>query len=125
MKKANTARSKKAKGKALEAWLASELRRSGADKTAQPMPLSGALTFFKSDIRTSLPYSFECKNQETTSVWSWYEQAKRDATGIEKPIVIFKRNYSPPMALLSAEDLVQMIAEIKQYYDILDARSKT
>ena len=119
MKKANTARSKKAKGKALESWLASELRKSGADPTAQPMPLSGALTFFKSDIRTRLPYSFECKNQENTKVWEWYEQASRDATGLEKPIVVFKRNYSEPMALLSASDLVQMIAEIQQYYDIL------
>lgn len=117
MKKANTHASKKAKGKSLETWLASELRRSGADPEARPMPMSGALTFFKSDIRTNLPYSFECKNQENTSVWSWYEQAQNDASGIEKPIVIFKRNYSQPMALLSASDLIDLITEVKQYHD--------
>lgn len=117
MRKANTHASKKQKGKALESWVASELRRTKADPDARPMPLSGALTFFKGDIRTSLPYSFECKNQETTKVWSWYEQAKADASGIEKPIVIFKRNYSQPMALLSAEDLINLIAEVQEYHD--------
>jgi hypothetical protein len=122
MRKANTHGSKKAKGRALESWLAGELRKSGADPTAQPMPLSGALTFFKSDIRTKLPYSFECKNQENTKVWEWYEQAQRDAGAMEKPVVIFKRNYSQPMALLSAADLVQMIAEIQQYYDIISKK---
>lgn len=124
MKKANTAKSKKAKGRSLEAWFAAELRKSGADPKAQPMPLSGAMAFFKSDIHTRLPYSFECKNQENTSVWQWYEQAKRDAGGNEKPVVIFKRNYSPAMALLSAEDFVQMVAEIEQYYAILSERNK-
>lgn len=122
MRKANTHSSKKAKGRALEAWLAGELRKTGADPTAQPMPLSGALTFFKSDIRTKLPYSFECKNQENTKVWEWYEQAKKDAGALEKPVVVFKRNYSQPMALLAAEDLVQMIAEIAQYYDIISKK---
>lgn len=117
MKKANKHASKKAKGKSLENWLASELRRTGADTEARPMPMSGALTFFKSDIRTSLPYSFECKNQETTKVYQWYEQAKADAGAMEKPIVIFKRNYSQPMALLSASDLIDLITEVKQYHD--------
>jgi hypothetical protein len=122
VRKANTHSSKKAKGKALESWLAGELRKSGADPTAQPMPLSGAMTFFKSDIRTKLPYSFECKNQENTKVWEWYEQAKKDAGSLEKPVVVFKRNYSQPMALLAAQDLVQMIAEIAQYYDIISKK---
>ena len=51
-----------------------------------------------------------------------YEQAKKDAGSLEKPIVVFKRNYSQPMALLAAEDLVQMIAEIAQYYDIISKK---
>lgn len=98
------AKSAKAKGSRLEQWVASELRRTGADKDAKRMPGSGAFQFFKSDIHTRLPYSFECKNQETTKVWEWYEQASRDASGLEKPVVIFSRNHSQPMALLSAAD---------------------
>lgn len=107
------AKSAKAKGARLENWVASELRSSGADKDAKRMPGSGAFQFFKGDIYTKLPYSFECKNQETAKVWDWYEQARRDASGLEKPIVIFSRNHSQPMALLSAKDLIDLIAEIE------------
>lgn len=116
MRKAHTARSKKAKGRALEQWLAAELRRTGADPNARAMPLSGAIAHFKSDIYTKLPYSFECKSQETTKVWTWYEQA-RTQTGLnETPVVVFKRNYSPPLALLSAADFINMVAEIVDLY---------
>lgn len=115
MKKANTAKSKKAKGKNLELWLASELRRTKADSNARAMPGSGAFTHFKSDIYTKLPYSFECKSQETTKVWDWYSQANSQAGMMETPIVVFKRNYSEPMALLSARDLIGIIAELEDY----------
>lgn len=113
---ANNARTRKAKGSKLEHWLAAELRRTGADPGARRMPMSGALAHFKSDIFTKLPYAFECKNQENTKVWEWYEQAKEQKSGLEKPIVVFKRNYSEPMALLSAADLIDMIAEIQDLY---------
>lgn len=121
---ANTPRSKKAKGTKLETWLASELRRSGADENARRMPLSGAMAHFKSDIFTKLPYAFECKSQENTKVWEWYEQAKAQTSGLEKPVVIFKRNYSEPMALLSAADLIDMIAEIENLWSDLQKRRK-
>lgn len=120
MKKANTAKSKKAKGKALENWLASELRRTKSDEKARAMPGSGAFTHFKSDIYTKLPYSFECKSQETTKVWEWYVQAQSQASNMEAPVVVFKRNYSQPMALLSASDFINMIAEIEDLKRILD-----
>lgn len=114
---ANNARTRKAKGSKLETWLASELRRTGADPGARRMPLSGAMAHFKSDIFTKLPYAFECKNQENTKVWEWYEQAKEQTSGLEKPVVVFKRNYSEPMALLSAADLIDMMAEIVQLWE--------
>lgn len=123
MKKANTAKSKKAKGKALENWLASELRRTGADDKARAMPGSGSFTHFKSDIYTKLPYSFECKSQETTKVWEWYVQAQSQAGNMEAPVVVFKRNYSQPMALLSASDFINMVAEIEDLKRILDNRT--
>ena len=119
MRRANTAKSKKQKGHSLELWVASKLRSSGADENAKAMPGSGAFAHFKSDIYTKLRYSFECKNQETAKVWDWYEQAKGDATGLDVPVVIFKRNYSQPMALLSAEDFINMVAEIEGLWEDL------
>lgn len=118
MKKANTHASKRSKGKALENWLAGRLRSLGIDKSARSMPGSGAFSHFKSDIYTSLPYSFECKNQENTKVWEWYEQARSDAGMNKTPIVVFKRNYSPPMALLQADDLLDMLLELKQLREL-------
>ena len=119
MKKANTAKSKKAKGKVLENWVAAHLRSSGADVGARAMPGSGAYTHFKSDVYTKLRYSFECKSQETTKVWDWYAQAESQASGVEIPVVIFKRNYSQPMALLTAENFLNMVAEIETLWEDL------
>jgi len=107
------AKSAKAKGKRLEQWTASQLRHHGID--AKVMPGSGAFTHFKSDIYANIPFSFECKNQETTKVWEWYEQAKGDAGMAKLPVVIFKRNLSQPMALMSAEDLIGIIGEVEDY----------
>lgn len=123
MRKANTAKSRRQKGKNLENWLASELRRTKADEKARAMPGSGSFTHFKSDIYTKLPYSFECKSQETTKVWEWYVQAQSQAGNMEAPVVVFKRNYSQPMALLSASDFINMVAEIEDLKRILDNRT--
>lgn len=112
------AKSAKAKGARLENWVAAELRHHGID--AKRMPGSGAFTHFKSDIYANIPYSFECKNQETTKVWEWYEQAKRDAGLNKKPIVVFSRNHSQPMALLSAKDLLAMIGELEDLLKTLN-----
>lgn len=106
------AKSAKAKGDRLENWVASELRKQGID--AKRMPGSGSFNHFKSDIYANIPYSFECKNQETTKVWEWYEQAKKDAGMNKKPIVVFSRNHSQPMALLSAYDLIAIIGELEE-----------
>jgi len=78
------AKSAKAKGKKLEQWTASQLRHHGIE--ARVMPGSGAFTHFKSDIYAPIPYSFECKNQETTKVWEWYEQSRSDAGMNKKPV---------------------------------------
>lgn len=111
--------SKKAKGKALEKWVASELRRSGADPDAQPMPLSGALQFFKGDIRTRLGYHIECKNQETWKPKEWLRIAESQRGQNEVPLVIMKSNFEQPVALLPAADLINLIAELEGTWDTI------
>lgn len=108
------AKSAKAKGHRLELWTASELRKHGIE--AKAMPGSGAFTHFKSDIYANIPYSFECKNQEVAKPWEWYRQAQADAGQSKKPVVIFSRNHSQPMALLSAEHLIAMIGELEDLW---------
>lgn len=110
------AASAKQKGKRLEQKIAGMFRSAGLD--CRVMPGSGAFTHFKGDLyMPGLAYHAECKNQETTKVWEWFEQARTQAGMNKKPIVFFSRNRSEPMALLSAHDLINMIAEIEDLWD--------
>lgn len=107
---ANTAGSKKAKGKRLEIDVAKSLRDAGLDPDAKRMVLSGAAYGFESDIWTNLPIKIECKNQETWSPMEFYEQAKEAAGTTDIPIVVMSRNRMPePMALLSWNDLIAIM----------------
>lgn len=119
------AKSAKAKGKRLEQQTAKMLRSSGADDDAKVMPGSGMFAHFKGDIYTKLAWHFECKNQETTKVWDWYAQASSQSGMAKKPVVIFSRNHSQPMALLSADDFINLLAEVENlWYDLKKARPK-
>jgi len=116
------AASAKAKGKRLENWIARELRSSGADDTAKVMPGSGAFTHFKGDIYTKLAWHFEAKNQETTKVWEWWEQANSQAGIQKKPVVIFSRNHGRPKALIDAKDFISLLAEIENLWHDLQRK---
>ena len=54
------------------------------------------------------PISIECKNTEKASPWAWYEQAKKNQLD-RKPVVVFSRNRSEAMALLSLEHFLELI----------------
>ena len=108
---AKTNSSKRAKGKRLEIFIAKELRRSGVDKEAKRMPLSGAVDGFKSDIYTKLPFIIEAKNQERWSVHKYMEQAERDAKIQNKmPVVIMSKNYQPdPYVMMKMSDWINIL----------------
>jgi len=109
------AKSAKSKGKRLELKVASMFREAGL-KDVKVMPGSGAFQFFKGDLYMGmLPYHVECKNQETSKPWQWYEQSRSQAGMSKTPLVFFSRNHSQPMALLSAHDLIQLICELEEY----------
>ena len=58
--------------------------------------------------RKEIPYSFECKNQESINIWKSLEQAKENSNGYT-PCLIFKRNRSKIYAVLELEDFVNLI----------------
>ena len=60
--------------------------------------------------RRLFPFSVECKNQESLSIWSALEQAENNA-GKHIPLVIFKRNRSKTYAVLEFEELLQLLDE--------------
>ena len=104
-------RSKKAKGKLLEKLVAQRLKEVLAEYgiDAKVMPMSGAISGFKSDIFTNLPVNIECKNQERVSLWEWWEQAENQTSIGRFPTLVISRNYQKePLAVLRFEDLLTL-----------------
>lgn len=58
--------------------------------------------------REIYPVSIESKNTEKASPWAWYDQAKENA-GPHIPVVIFSRNRSEPMIMLSFEHWLRLV----------------
>jgi len=116
------AQGKKQKGSRLERKFAQLIRRKGLDPNAKRMVLSGADWAFRSDINTTLPYKFECKNQERITIWKWWEQTKDQETMNMPGILIFTSNNRPIMACMDAETLLDILKELKDYKDESDIK---
>jgi hypothetical protein len=101
---------KKEKGRRLELRFAKILRK--IDKNAKRMVLSGADWAFKSDIYTTLPYHFECKNQERMKFWSWWEQTEGQASMSKTPVLVHTANHRPIMVSMKADDFIALLQEI-------------
>ncbi len=60
--------------------------------------------------RKLIPYSFECKNQESLNIWSSLQQAEENS-GDYDPVLIFKRNRSKTYAVINIEKFIELINE--------------
>lgn len=104
MQKANTAKSRKAKGTRLEMKVASEMRRSGLDPYARRQPMSGAIEWLKNDISNSIGLNIECKNQEKVKLWEWWQLVRDQQNGR----LIISGNHRPVIVVLSLEDWLSL-----------------
>jgi hypothetical protein len=55
------------------------------------------------------PYSIEAKNQETTKIWAWLEQAEKNCKPNTEPILIFRRNRSKTYVTLNIETFFKLL----------------
>ena len=60
--------------------------------------------------RKLIPYSFECKNQESLNIWSSLQQAEENS-GDYDPVLIFKRNRSKTYAVINIDKFIELIDE--------------
>ena len=111
------AQGKKKKGSRLERKFAQLIRRKGLDPNAKRMVLSGADWAFNSDILTTLPFKFECKNQERIQIWKWWEQTKAQETMQKPGVLVFTSNHRPIMVCMDADTFLNVLAELKEYRD--------
>ena len=102
---------KKEKGRKLELLIAKRLRLAGLDKNASRTPLSGAVTGFKSDITTTLPFAIEAKNQQTWSPAKYMQQAEEAADQTNKmPVVVMSKNRQPdPYVMMKLSDWINIL----------------
>lgn len=62
--------------------------------------------------RRLVPYQIECKNKAKSQVHTYYEQAAEH--GENEPLVIVKRDYGIPLAVLSAEHFFQLLQRLNE-----------
>ena len=109
-------KSPKQKGRRFEAEIAALYRHHHIDDSAQPMPMSGAMSFHKGDLLKKNDHEFvdECKNQEKVSLWECWSQAKAQAKGLQKPVLHIRRNHTPPITIMDTDDWFQLRVELMQ-----------
>ena len=109
---------RRTKGKRLEFKWAELIRESGLDKSARRRPLSGAERMVKGygDIITTLPFSFECKNQEgMKKFWDWWQQAEGQGSINRPPAVVFSANFRPIIVEIKGETFLDILQELEDW----------
>ena len=103
--------SAKAKGRRLQQWvrdlLIEKLEVHPEDVESRSMGAGGEDLIMARAAREKLPYSIECKNQESLNIWKSYEQAQQNSGNYE-PIVVIKRNNVKPLVLVDADYFVEL-----------------
>ena len=118
---AKSSASKKAKGKRAEKKVAEAYRRYDIDKTARPMPMSGAMTHFKGDIWKKNDYGYcdEVKNQERVQLWKFWDQTTSQASMAQVPVLHITGNHRPILTVLDMEDYMNLRKEVKDLEQII------
>ena len=65
------------------------------------------------DPETGVRIHSEVKRQETARPWAWWEQASTEAPPGTIPVVHFRRNRSPWLAMLGMDALIGLLCELR------------
>ena len=106
--------SAKAKGRRLQQWVRNYLHSNlkGIEKddvTSTPSGVNGPDIGLSPLARKLFPWTVECKSRSSFSVYEALEQAERNLIKNTKPIAILKGDRKQPLALLYAEDLLEIL----------------
>ena len=106
--------SAKAKGRRLQQWVRNYLHSNlkGIEKddvTSTPGGVNGPDIGLSPLARKLFPWTVECKSRSSFSIYEALEQAERNLIKNTKPIAILKGDRKQPLALLYAEDLLEIL----------------
>ncbi len=100
-------KSSRDKGKRGERELAQELRRLGCQSARRAQQYCGSES--SADLLGIPGIHIECKRTEALSLYTAYEQAKKDSVGSSDiPVVIHRRNHHPWVVIMGLDDWFQM-----------------
>lgn len=112
--------SRKAKGRRLQYWVAEKVATllgvtfDQQDDTcpvhSREMGQSGSDVYIRDkELAKRFPYSIECKNTETFSMYSTIKQVKANTKPGQEWVIFHKKNHSDPVAVISAEHFFELI----------------
>jgi hypothetical protein len=110
---ANT-RSSKAKGRRLQQEVRDRIREhfpslEEDDITCTLMGESGCDIKLSPAAKKKFPFSIECKNQESLSIWAALKQAADNIKEGTTPLLVFRRNRSKTYVTLEFEDFMKLL----------------
>lgn len=108
-----SAKGRRQKGARLERTFAKLLRQYELDEKASRQVLSGGSWTAPTDIFTTLPYAFECKNQERLNFWDSWEQAKASEQPFSPAVLVHTANHRPIMVSMEVETFLNLLKEVK------------
>jgi len=111
---ATTPQSRKAKGRIFQQYvrdmiLAKFPTLTERDVQSTGMGQSGADVKLSEAAVKLFPYSVEAKNQETVSLWNWWEQTSANTEKGTKPLLVIKKNRKEPLAVVTLKDFMDML----------------
>tara|TARA_B100000945_G_scaffold306812_1_gene294637 strand:+ start:866 stop:1282 length:417 start_codon:yes stop_codon:yes gene_type:complete len=109
--------SAKAKGRRLQQQVVGDLlsefpHLSEDDIRSTSMGAGGEDILMSCAARTSIPFSFEAKNQERVNIWSSIEQARSNCPKDVNPAVVFKKNNEQPQVVIPWKVFLKLINPI-------------
>lgn len=82
-----------------------------ADVLSTSMGVAGTDVQLSPLAKKIFAYSVECKNQQTTSIWAWWEQTTKNVLTNTNPLLVFKRNNSKPLIVVTLFHFMELIKE--------------
>lgn len=99
------------KGKRFERDVANWLKKNGFEKAMRSAQHSGKAGD-AADVVGLPGIHLECKAVEKAQLYDWVQQVTRDSAGTgNKPVIIWKRNRMPWLAIMMADDFMELYKE--------------
>lgn len=113
-----TRSSAKAKGRKMQKLVAERIQDflclDDRDVVSTPASVTGEDIMLSERAKKMLPLSYECKWNESLSIWSALKQAESNC-GTRFPMVVFKRSRSDVYCAIKFEDMFKLL---NMYHDM-------